>query len=349
MDPDKVERIVSWPTPKTGSELSSFLGLASYYRRFVPGFAKIATSLHSLTKSKGAKAGKTSTQPLEWSGEADRAFTTLKNLLATTPVLAYPRFGEEFVVEVDASLKGLGACLLQKDTEGKLHPVAYASRGLRGAEKNYSDFSSFKIELLALKWAVVEKFRDYLLGVKCTVYSDNNPLSHLKTANLGATEQRWAAQLAPFDLTILYKPGKENKCADALSRCPSNDTGNIQASIREFSTCAILPAEIVSRTGATTAPNTSPCVFPSYTLDQLATIQKADESLRVVWECWTSGWTTGDKINPCTSEIKAWLREFDKLTTHQGVLYRHVSNIHRCKQTTVSTQGSQATAVGACT
>ncbi|PIK60428.1 putative transposon Ty3-I Gag-Pol polyprotein [Apostichopus japonicus] len=128
--------------------MRSFLGLAAYYRRFVPGFARVAAPLYNLV---GGSPRKTKKElkggSFEWSPGADEAFTTLKELLTSPPILAYPRFGEDFVVEVDASLRGLGACLSQVGTDGQLHPVAYASRGLRGAEKNYSDFSSFKIEL----------------------------------------------------------------------------------------------------------------------------------------------------------------------------------------------------------
>ena len=101
------------------------------------------------------------------------------------PLLTYPRFDHDFVLEVDASLKGLGKCLSQVDENGKLRPVAFASRGLRGAECNYPDFSSFKLELLALKWAVSEKFKAYTLG---SHFTDHNTLAHLKTTNIGATE-----------------------------------------------------------------------------------------------------------------------------------------------------------------
>ena len=100
--------------------------------------------------------------------------------------------------------------------------MAFASRGLRGAERNYSDLSSFKLELLALKWAVTEKFKAYTLGSHTLVYTDHNPLAHLKTANLGATEHRWVAQLASFDIEVRYRPGRLNQCADALSRCPAH-------------------------------------------------------------------------------------------------------------------------------
>ena len=115
-----------------------------------------------------------------------------------------------------------GACLGQLDSSGLLYPIAYASRDLRGSELHYPDYSSFKLELLALKWAVSEKFRDYLLGAHTVVYTDNNPLAHLGSAKLGATEQRWVSQLAPFDMEIHYRSGKSNRCADALSRCPGN-------------------------------------------------------------------------------------------------------------------------------
>ncbi|KAK7886939.1 hypothetical protein WMY93_026560 [Mugilogobius chulae] len=126
-------------------------------------------------------------------------------------------FQKPFVLEVDASHGGLGAVLSQ-DHEGKLRPVAFASRSLKPTERNMNNYSSMKLELVALKWAVTEKFREYLLGNKCTVFTDNNPLSHLATAKLGATEQRWVSELAMFDLTLKYRPGSQNANADALSR-----------------------------------------------------------------------------------------------------------------------------------
>lgn len=127
-----------------------------------------------------------------------------------------------FFLEIDASHTGLRAVLSQ-DAGGKQRPVAYASRGLsrglRESERNMDNYSKMKLEFLALKWAVTEKFQDYLIGNKFTVSTDNNPLSHLKTAKLRAVEQRWASQLAMFDFEMLYhnRPGKKNGNADALS------------------------------------------------------------------------------------------------------------------------------------
>ena len=156
-------------------------------------FAKLAALLHASTAKGDAKARKPA-RLSDWSQVAEDAFVSLKTALCAAPVLLYPRFDREFILEVDASLKGLGACLSQVDDASGRRSVAYASRGPRGAERNYTDLSSFKLELLALKWAVSDKFKPYTLGSHCIVYTDNNPLAHLKTANLGdalGPRMRW--------------------------------------------------------------------------------------------------------------------------------------------------------------
>ncbi len=108
--------------------------------------------------------------------------------------------------------------MLSQDHEHGRVVVAYASRSLRPSERNMDNYSSLKLEMLALKWAVSDKFRDYLLGSKFVVFTDNNPLSYFQSAKLDATEMRWAAQLAQFDFSIKYRSGKSNGNADALSR-----------------------------------------------------------------------------------------------------------------------------------
>lgn len=112
---------------------------------------------------------------------------------------------------------------------GKVRPIAFASRGLRPTERNMVNYSSMKLEFLALKWAMTEKFREYLLGNKCTVFTDNNPLSHLSSAKLAATEHWWAAQLASFDFEIKYQSGRSNTNADALSRQHPSGPPNVVA------------------------------------------------------------------------------------------------------------------------
>lgn len=124
-----------------------------------------------------------------------------------------------FILETDASNLGLGAVLSQGRGGGGLQrPIAFASRGFRLSERNMTNYSAIKLELLALKWAMTEKFREYLLGHKVTVYTDNNPLRYLESAKLGAVEQRWVSQLALFDYEL--KPGTANRNADVLSRLP---------------------------------------------------------------------------------------------------------------------------------
>ena len=335
VDPDKVAKVRDWPIPSNAAQLRSFLGLASYYRRYVKGFSAIAAPLHELCAKGPEKAGKIS-DLFVWSAEADKAFQILKSALCGAPVLAFPCFERDFVLEIDASLKGLGACLSQNDEEGNLHPVAYASRSLRGPERNYSDFSSFKLELLALKWAVSEKFKEYLMGRKTVVWTDNNPLAHLQTAKLGATEQRWVAQLAPFDLEVKYRTGRSNKCADALSRNPLNES--LEAAV-DLSFLQPLGTPIPPHLNAThdscsmvrkvesvkELPGITSSVLPSFSFDELASLQRKDETLGKVWQLWNMSWEPGQVVSDpslFTPQVKAWTREWPRLVERHGVLYR---------------------------
>ena len=120
------------------------------------------------------------------------------------PVLGYPDFNREFILETDASLRGLGAVLSQVDDTSKVCVIAYASQTLRPSEQSLHNYSSAKLELLALKWAVTEKFRDYLLESMFTVYIDNNPLACVQTSKLGASQIHWLSELALFDFNIVY-------------------------------------------------------------------------------------------------------------------------------------------------
>ena len=235
-NPEKVEKVRNWPVPSNAKELHSFLGLASYYCQFIPNFACIAKCLHQLVgptnvkKTKGKRKEVTTLEELKnldltlpkfvWASEHQKAFDALKLALTTAPVLGYPNFKREFILETDASLRGLGAVLSQVDEQGKTHVIAYASQTLRPSEKSMHNYSSAKLELLALKWAVIEKFRDYLLGSKFTVYTDNNPLAYIQTSKLGASQICWLSKLALVDFNIIYRSGKSNQAADALSWHP---------------------------------------------------------------------------------------------------------------------------------
>lgn len=222
-DPDKTAVIESWPIPTTEKQLRSFLGLASYYRRFVQGFASTAAPLHALlSRPKNTKLKAEQFQKL-WTDECTKSFNALKEKLISPPILGFPDFSQEFILEIDASFEGLGAVLSQERPNGKI-VIAYASRSLRKSERNMEKYSSMKLELLALKWSVSEKFRDYLLGSKFVIYTDNNPLSYINKPKqrVDATTMRWIGELAQFDFTVKYRSGKVNRNADALSRRPTS-------------------------------------------------------------------------------------------------------------------------------
>lgn len=218
VDPEKVSAVREWKAPKTVRQVRSFLGFVGYYRRFIKDFSKIARPLNHLLAGMGRPRGRGSPS-IAWDSECETAFRRLKQELLQAPILAYADFNQPFVLYTDASNLGLGAVLAQRQ-EGVERVIAYASRSLHPAEKNDANYSSFKLELLALKWALSEKFKNYLWGAKVQVVTDNNPLVHLQTAKLGAVEQRWVAQLANYDYQLQYRPGKEHVNADALSRLP---------------------------------------------------------------------------------------------------------------------------------
>ena len=180
------------------------------------------------TKLKGKFAGKSkvgqksSKETIVWTDQHQDVLENLPNVLIAPPVMAFPDHEKPFIIHTDASNEGLGAVLYQKLDE-KMRVIAYGSRTLSPAEKNYY-LHSGKLEFLALKWAVTEKFRDYLYySPSFTVYTDNNPLTYvLSTARLNATGHRWVAELADFNFTIKYRPGRTNADADTLSRMPIN-------------------------------------------------------------------------------------------------------------------------------
>ena len=157
-----------------------------------------------------------------WTAEHQESFDKLKEALTSAPILAYPNYSKKFVLETDASLKGLGTVLTQEDDDGNFCVISYASRTLKLYEHSMRNYSSAKLEVLALKWAMCEKFKDYLIGSWFTILTDNNPLTYVCMSRLGASQICWLSDLALFDFEIKYRAGKSNQAADMLSRCPSN-------------------------------------------------------------------------------------------------------------------------------
>jgi transposase InsO family protein len=229
-DPEKISVVKDWPRPANMKELKSFLGFAGYYRRFVEKFSAVAKPLnellHGYTKQNGKGQGRTDharvRQPFGelWTSGCEQAFNTLRDRLVEAPVLAIADHNLPYELHTDASQLGLGAALYQKH-DGVLHPVAFASRATSPSERNYP---AHKLEYLALKWSVCDKFHDYLYGSKFRVVTDNNPLTYVMTsAKLDATGHRWLAALSTYDFDIVYAAGKNNTAADSLSRRPHHE------------------------------------------------------------------------------------------------------------------------------
>ena len=214
-DPKKVESVKNWTAPKTATDVRSFLGFTNYYRRFIRGYANVAKPSNTLVSDDNANCKKA---PIEWTDECQVAFDKLKELCTSTPILAYANYKKPFQLQTDASDLGLGAVLYQRDDDNRQRVIAFASRSLSNTEKNYP---AHKLEFLALKWAITDRFHEYLYGRQFDVYTDNNPLTYILTsAKLDATGQRWVASLANYDFRIFYKSGKTNIEADALSQIP---------------------------------------------------------------------------------------------------------------------------------
>ena len=204
----KVEAVQCWPVPETKKQVRAFLGLTGYYRKFIPQYASIATPLTDLTK-------KFAPTNIMWSQECDRAFRKLKTVLCSSPILYSPDLGREFVLQTDASDRGVGAVLSQQMCDGEEHPIAYYSRKLLPREERYSTVEK---ECLAVKLGI-QAFRVYLLGRPFQIQTDHRSLvwlDRLKESNTRLA--RWSLALQPYQFTVTYRPGSANNNADALSR-----------------------------------------------------------------------------------------------------------------------------------
>nr|VZI11431.1 unnamed protein product [Spirometra erinaceieuropaei] len=208
-DPAKTEQIRSWPQPTSVSELRGFLGLASYYCRFIKDFAHIAAPLNRLTSKQNA---------FNWSDECERSFEELKRRLISPPLLAFPNISESdplFILDTDASDVAIGAVLSQQQTDGLEHPLILASQTLTKPERNYSTTHK---ELLAVV-TFVKKFHHYLAGKRFILRTDHQALRWLENFK-DPTGQlaRWQADLLEYSYTVIHRAGKKHQNADALSR-----------------------------------------------------------------------------------------------------------------------------------
>ena len=234
-DPKDTEALEKFrEPPKNIGELRSLLGFFGYYRTFVKDFAKIMKPLYDLLKEEGGQKVKSSDKNRKtakkkghsynakkticWNSDLQSIVDWMIDYMKSPDMIAYPDFNQPFFMTCDACNDGLGAVLYQRQN-GVSRVISYASRTLTNAERNYH-LHSGKLEFLALKWAICEKFSDYLKYGPCfTVYTDNNPLTYvLSTAKLNAVGLRWVAELSDFNFITKYRPGKVNVDSDYLSR-----------------------------------------------------------------------------------------------------------------------------------
>lgn len=208
MDPQKIQVVRDWPTPKSVKALRGFLGLTGYYRKFVKHYGIIAKPLTNLLK-KGQ---------FVWSNEATIAFEALKLAMTTTPVLQLPNFEKPFIVETNASYHGIGAVLMQGG-----HPLAYLSKALGPKSVGLSIYEK---EFLAILLDV-QKWRSYFINGIFVIRTDPKSFKYLLEQKLSTPLQhKYLAKLMGFNYTIEYKKGLDNKAADALSRM--DEDGELQ-------------------------------------------------------------------------------------------------------------------------
>ena len=240
-DPEKVEAVKSWPVPTRIEDLRTFLGFAGYYRKFVPEYAKRARPLNDLLKRASVVKGRNEGAEWFWTQKCQTAFEGVIEVLSSPRVLSYPDFNRLFVLNMDASMDGLGATLSQVENNEE-RVIVYASRALRKSEKNYL---AHKLEFLCLKWAITEKFHDYLYGHTFTVQTDNNPLTYVTTtAKLDTSGHRWLAALSNYNFDIVYRSGKKNADADALSRRPQESTRTVDKDVIKVISQSILLTDV---------------------------------------------------------------------------------------------------------
>ena len=204
-DPTKLQAVRDYPRPVTKRDVRAFLGLVGYYRRFIPHFATVAAPLTDLTC-------KCRLQHVTWNAETEIAFQKLKDLLVETPVLGVADPSRSYVLQCDASERGLGAVLSQADRQGDEHPIAYASRKLLPRETKYSTIEK-NVWPSALKF-----FHIYLYGQSFVIQTDHQPLAWLqRMKNSNSRLTRWALAVQPYCLTLVHRKGADNGNADGLS------------------------------------------------------------------------------------------------------------------------------------
>ena len=309
------------------TEVRSFMGFVSYYRRFIPNFSKVAKPLNQLLQNLEGTPSQKKKIKVYWGPEQQEAFETLQKLCTESPILAYADFKAPFVLHTDASGDGLGAVLYQVQ-DGQKRVIAYASRSLSKSERNYP---VHKLEFLALKWAITGKFHEYLYGSEFQVFTDNNPLTYLlTTAKLDATGHRWVAALSNYLFSITYKPGKGHVDADALSHIRWPEAMDIDTQTGHV-VCNGVQAPHGKVENTMPGGPSSGCIVSKqcpnrHDTNAMVSSQAKDPAIHQIIDSIQNKTIKHLKIQgDMPSELKALIRLKKQLLLKQGVLYRRVT------------------------
>lgn len=308
-NPEKITAVQDWPTPTSVTEIRSFIGIASYYRRFIENFSNIAYPLTRLTQKD---------KKFEWSEDCENAFITLKHLLTTAPILSYPSTNDMFILDTDASAYGVGAVLSQLQ-DGKEVVIAYGSKTLSRSQMGYC--TTYR-ELLAVV-TFVKQFRHYLYGRPFLLRTDHASLIWLK--NFKEPEgllARWISLLETYDFTIEHRKGNLHGNADGLSRRPRKRCK--RENCRQCSPgadCSVntVTANIQPEVNSITRPGSN--WLEQWSQESLRNQQDNDPPIsrikHLLLEC-----TERPKVNDPNPTVNCLLRQWDRLSIIDNILYR---------------------------
>ena len=301
-DPRKTNLVENWPVPTSTKEVQKFLGLANYYRRFVPNFATKAKPLHRLTEK---------TAKFKWSVQCQEAFIELKQCLTTAPVLSLPDFTKQFILDTDASDSGIGAVLSQKQHDGSECVIAYASRVLSKPERRYC---VTRKELLAVVY-FIKYFRPYLLGKPFVLRTDHGSLTWLSNfRNPEGQLARWLEALQEYQLQIVHRKGHLHGNADTMSRRPCSQCGR---------DCHATNAESLAMSSVQQKP-----LLPERSDQDLRKFQADDPSIGFVLRAKEENKLPPSEVMKGQSlKTRRLVQLWPRLEIHNGVLWRTYENV----------------------
>jgi hypothetical protein len=321
-DPEKIKSVAEWKTPTCVTEVLSFLGLASYYRRFIKDFATIASPLHKLTEKEKA---------FDWNEDCETAFQTLKQALTQSPILGYPRPGEEkFILDTDASGQGIGAVLSQVQ-DGQEIVIAYGSRSLSKTERNYC---VTRQELLAVVY-FVKYFRQYLYGQEFKVRTDHAALKWLLNfKNPEGQLARWMEVLAEYNFIIEHRAGRSHGNADGLSRrtckqCGREEDKKEQTGLKERKWVKWEDQSVNDAKEIKEPPNSQVdsqvrvlTLQPEWSHDDMRKAQLQDQDIGYLIEAKEGVGTrpSWEEMQSASRTAKSYWAQWERLEIQQGVL-----------------------------